>query len=230
VDLTDRARFHAALGDPGRLAIVDALAVGDLSPGDLARRLGLSSNLLAHHLRVLEDADVVRRSRSEGDGRRSYVRLRLDNPLLAALDGAAPVETGTRRVVFVCTHNSARSQLAASAWKHVSSVPAASAGTHPAGRVHPGAVRVARRHGMPLEAPRTRHVDEVLGPHDLVVAVCDQVHEELPSGPRLHWSVPDPVRSATPDDFETAFDDIVQRIGRLAAALDPTATPAQEQP
>ena len=223
MDLLERARFHAALGEAGRLAIVDALSVGDLSPGDLAQRLGVGSNLLAHHLRVLDEAGIVRRSKSEGDGRRSYVRLRPDNPMLAALDLVPRLEDDLRRrhrVVFVCTQNSARSQLAASAWRHVSSLPATSAGTHPAARVHPGAVRTAMRHGLPLGDTTTRHVDDVLTRDDLVVAVCDQVHEELPHAHRLHWSVPDPVRSAKPDDFDAAFDDIVHRVGRLAATLD----------
>jgi protein-tyrosine-phosphatase/DNA-binding transcriptional ArsR family regulator len=224
VDLEHRARFHAALGEPGRLAIVDALLVGDLSPGDLAQQLGFGSNLVAHHLRVLEDAGIIRRSKSEGDGRRSYVRLRPDNPLLAALNMVPSLEDdlqGRRRVVFVCTQNSARSQLAASAWQRASSLPAVSAGTHPAGRVHPGAIATAKRHGLPLSDTTTRHVDDVLTPDDLVVAVCDQVHEELPDTPRLHWSVPDPARLAKPEDFDAAFEDIVHRVGRLATTLDP---------
>lgn len=222
MDLAERARFHAALGDPGRLAIVDALSVSDFSPGDLAQQMELGSNLVAHHLRVLEEAGIIRRSKSEGDARRSYVRLRADNPLLTALGPRLEDDLRRRRrVVFVCTHNSARSQLARSAWRHVSSLPATSAGTHPADRVHPGAVRAARRHGLPLDDAQTRHVDDVITSEDLVVAVCDQVHEELPPAPRLHWSVPDPVRSAKPSDFEAAYDDIVHRVGRLAASLDP---------
>jgi len=223
MDLAQRAQFHAALGEPGRLAIVDALSVSDLSPGDLSHQLGLGSNLLAHHLRVLEDAGIIRRSKSEGDGRRSYVRLRPDNPLLAALDLVPRLEDDLRRrrrVVFVCTQNSARSQLAASAWQRVSTLPATSAGTHPAARVHPGAVRTAKRHGLPLGDTTTRHVEDVLAPDDLVVAVCDQVHEELPDGPRLHWSVPDPARSAKREDFDAALDDIVHRVGRLATTLE----------
>lgn len=153
-----------------------------------------------------------------------YVRLRADNPLLAALDLAPRLEDEfgrRRRMVFVCTRNSAQSQLAASAWQRVSSLPATSAGTHPADRVHPGAVRTARRHGLPLANTTTRHLDDVvITPDDLVVAVCDQVHEELPDAPRLHWSVPDPVRSSKAGDFEAAFDDIVHRVGRLATTLD----------
>ena len=74
--------MHAALGEPGRLAIVDRLTPGDASPGELADHFGLATNLLAHHLRVLEQAQVIRRVRSEGDKRRSYVQLRLDNPIV----------------------------------------------------------------------------------------------------------------------------------------------------
>jgi len=224
MDLAERARCHAALGDPARLAVVDALALSDLSPGRLARHLGLPSNLLAHHLRVLEAAGIVERHRSEGDRRRSYVRLRADNAILRTVTLAPPVDWDRRRrqrVVFVCTHNSARSQLAAAAWQQISPVPVTSAGTHPASRVHPGAVRAARRHGLPLAEEQPRHIDQVLGPDDLVVAVCDQVHEELPDGPRLHWSVPDPVRTAATEDFETALDDIVHRVGQLARAIEP---------
>src|SRR5947208_5489850 len=99
-----RARVHAALGDPARLAIVDALSLGDASPGEIARDLGMPTNLVAHHVRVLADAGLVSRGRSEGDGRRTYLRLRAD--ALAAL--TPPGLGAVRRVVFVCTHNSAR--------------------------------------------------------------------------------------------------------------------------
>src|SRR5918999_6005354 len=73
--LVRRAAVHAALGDPGRLAIVDALLLGEASPSELQRLLAMPSNLLAHHVRVLEQAGVVTRHRSEGDRRRSYLRL-----------------------------------------------------------------------------------------------------------------------------------------------------------
>src|SRR2546430_987935 len=111
-ELAARARVHAALGEPARLAIVDALALGDASPGEIGTALGLPTNLLAHHLNVLTEAGIIERSRSEGDRRRSYLRLRPQ--ALATLTPAhlQPVEP-VARVVFVCTHNSARSQLAA---------------------------------------------------------------------------------------------------------------------
>src|SRR6187431_1142506 len=107
-----RARLHAALGDPARLAIVDALMVGDSSPGEIARDLAMPTNLVAHHVRVLREAGLVVRMRSEADRRRTY--LRLDAATLAAL--TPPTVDAGQRVVFVCTHNSARSQLAAALW------------------------------------------------------------------------------------------------------------------
>ncbi len=90
--LDGRAAVFAALGEPIRLALVDRLVAGDASPGELAADVGLGSNLLAHHLRVLEDAGIIRRVRSEGDRRRSYVQLRLDQPTVwaAAISGRMP--------------------------------------------------------------------------------------------------------------------------------------------
>lgn len=211
----ERAKVHAALGEPARLAIVDRLVLGDASPAEVGRELGLPSNLLAHHLKLLEQAGLVARSRSEGDQRRTYLRLRPE-----ALTGLVP--TGLRtapRVVFVCTHNSARSQLAAALWARQSPVPAASAGTRPTARVHPRAVAVARSRGLSLARARTARVDEVLLDEDLVIAVCDNAHEELGARERLHWSVPDPARIDTDDAFERAFTDIAERIGRLAPAV-----------
>ncbi|WP_418607524.1 helix-turn-helix domain-containing protein [Georgenia sp. SUBG003] len=126
--LQRRAALHAALADPARLRIVDTLRLGDAAPSELAEAVGVPSNLLAHHLKVLERAGVVSRTRSEGDKRRSYVQL-----VPGALDGlvAGDVRPVTR-VLFVCTANSARSHLAAALWRRASEIPAVSAGTHPA--------------------------------------------------------------------------------------------------
>jgi protein-tyrosine-phosphatase len=222
LELVGRARIHAALGEPSRLAIVDALTLGDASPGELGTALGLPTNLLAHHLSVLTDAGVVERSRSEGDRRRTYLRLRPE-ALTALTPAAAQPVT---RVVFVCTHNSARSQLAAALWANHSSIPAACAGTEPAPRVHPRAVRVARRHGLALHPAKTAHVRDVLRDDDLVIAVCDNAHEHLPTQRRrLHWSVPDPAPVDTDTAFEAAYANIADRINRVAPALTPRSTP-----
>lgn len=214
-----RARLHAALGEPARLAIVDRLLLGDASPSEIGKLLGLPSNLLAHHVKLLEQVGVLERSRSEGDHRRNYLRLRPD-----ALTGLAPVGSlRASRVVFVCTHNSARSQLATALWKRRSSVPAASAGTEPAQCVHPLAVAAAHGHGLSLARARTAHISDVLRTDDLVVAVCDNAHEQLDSHDnRLHWSVPDPSRVGTDDAFDRALRDLADRVDRLAPAVHHT--------
>jgi ArsR family transcriptional regulator, arsenate/arsenite/antimonite-responsive transcriptional repressor / arsenate reductase (thioredoxin) len=212
-----RARIHAALGDPARLTIVDALTLGDASPGGLARSLGLPTNLIAHHVKVLQAAGLLVRTRSEGDRRRTY--LRLEPEALASL--APPVLRDVPRVVFVCTHNSARSQLAAALWARRAHTPVASAGTQPAKRVHPRAIAVAHRHGLTLNPTGTAHVADIVHDDDLVIAVCDNAHEDLTTGarPRLHWSVPAP--ADTDAAFEAAYTDLAGRIDRLAPALQP---------
>ena len=138
-DLARRAAVHAALADPARLRITDTLHTGDASPSELAAMLAMPSNLLAHHLQVLEQAGIITRRRSEGDRRRTYLQL---NP--GALDAlAAPTARAALRVLFVCTANSARSHLAAALWRRASNVPAVSAGTHPAAAIDPGTVAAA---------------------------------------------------------------------------------------
>jgi ArsR family transcriptional regulator, arsenate/arsenite/antimonite-responsive transcriptional repressor / arsenate reductase (thioredoxin) len=217
-----RSGIYRALGDPGRLAVIDALLVGDASPSRLQRELGMSSNLLAHHVDVLEEAGLVRRVRSQGDRRRTYLTLvpGFGDELVPA--GVARVAA---RVVFVCTENSARSQLAAALWAGHSEVPAASAGTHPATRVHPGAVAAARRHQVALTTTRPRRLDEVFRTGDMVITVCDQAHEELaghPPGP--HWSIPDPARAGTTAAFDTALSQLTERVTRVAPAITPTTS------
>lgn len=220
ISLVERARVHAALGDPARLAIVEGLAIGDAAPGELAALLQMPTNLVAHHLKVLQDAGVVMRGRSEGDHRRTYVRLVPET--LAQVAG--PSVHDVPRVVFVCTHNSARSQLAAAIWARRSHVPAVSAGTRPAERVHPRAAKVARRRGLDPGNWRTARVSDVVEPDDLVIAVCDIAYEQLPAEgrPRVHWSVPDPAPTNTDAAFEAAYDEIAGRIDRLAPMVAPS--------
>ena len=88
LSLEERARRYAALGEQVRLAIIDQLTLGDASPGELGAVVELPTNLLAHHLRVLQEAGLIRRVRSEGDRRRSYVQLRWDDAGVAALVSA----------------------------------------------------------------------------------------------------------------------------------------------
>lgn len=205
----DRAARHAALSDPVRLAIVDDLAHCDRTPTELQRRFDVPSNLLAHHLDVLERVGLISRSRSSGDGRRRYVHLER-----AALDDRSPSSAiAVGRALFICTHNSARSQLAAALWQRVTGHDADSAGTAPAASVHPRAVASARRSGLDLRAKRPRRIDEVDELPALVVTVCDRAHEELDADSEwLHWSIPDPVPIGTARAFDAARDELHQRI------------------
>jgi protein-tyrosine-phosphatase len=207
--------MHAALADPARLQITDTLLDGDTSPSELAAMLAMPSNLLAHHLRVLEHAGIITRRRSEGDHRRTYLRL-----VPATLDPlAGPPRRTVRRVLFVCTANSARSHLAAALWRQASAVPAASAGTRPAPRIDPGAITAAQRHHLPMRALRPRHVSDVREDGDLVITVCDLAREELGQQAAIHWSVPDPVPAGEPGSFDMAVADLADRVGRLAPRL-----------
>ena len=138
-DLDRRVILHAALADPARLQITDTLLAGDASPSELAAMLAMPSNLLAHHLHVLEQAGIITRRRSEGDRRRTYLQL-----IPGALDSLGPPSArAALRVLFVCTANSARSHLAAALWRQASTVPAVSAGTHPAEAMAPGSIAAA---------------------------------------------------------------------------------------
>ena len=209
--LLRRAAVHAALGEPVRLAIVEDLAVTDRSPKELGDRFGIAPNLLAHHLRSLEQAGLIERFTSAGDQRRRYIRL--DRRQLRDLRVSAVPPRG--RVLFVCTHNSARSQLAAALWRLHTGGEAESAGTSPAPVVHPGAVAAARRAGLDLEAAVPRHISQS-SPADRVVTVCDRAHEELPPDEsRWHWSIPDPVERGTKQAFDSALSDLDTRIRTL---------------
>jgi len=215
--LARRAQIHAALAEPHRLAIVDELTLSDRSPTELRRSLGIGSNLLAHHLDVLERAGLIERLASAGDGRRKYLRL-----VPGALEAAVPATEGTpaNRILFVCTGNSARSQLAAALWNRAHEVPAESAGLRPAARVHPMAVRAGTRAGLDLSHATPRGLDEVRGMPELVVTVCDRAREELgePRGARvLHWSIPDPVEAGV----ASAFDETVRRLDARIRTLAP---------
>ena len=167
-------------------------------PAELLARTGLTSNLLTYHLDVLEDAGIVARCQSSGDGRRRYVCLRR-----SALPELPSPGLGQQPALFVCSQNSARSQLAAAIWQHETGESGTSAGTHPAACVHPGAVAAASRAGLDLTGARPRHLTDVVERPELVVTVCDRAREELSTADDwVHWSVPDPVEAGTRRAFD----------------------------
>lgn len=217
MDLDERARIHAALGDRHRLGMIDALRLGDRTFQELAEGAGLSGNLAAHHLDVLEIAGLIERRVSEGDHRRRYIRLR-HGPL-----GELAIEprTAPAFILFVCTHNSARSQFAAARWRQCTRLAADSAGTEPAASVHPGAVEAARTYGLDLGGAVPKGYETIDRTPDLVISVCDRAHEAgLPfASPSAHWSIPDPVRDGRPEAFHSAFALIAERIDQLAPTI-----------
>jgi ArsR family transcriptional regulator, arsenate/arsenite/antimonite-responsive transcriptional repressor / arsenate reductase (thioredoxin) len=102
------------------------------------------------------------------------------------------------RVLFLCTHNAARSQMAEGILRDLSrgTVEVSSAGTEPAG-VHPLAARALRDMNIDVKSQRSKHVDEFAGQtFDVVVTLCDSARELCPVFPgdpeRIHWSFPDP--------------------------------------
>jgi len=190
--------------------MVDELAVSDRSPAELAARFDMPSNLLAHHLAVLEQVELIERLTSSGDRRRRYVRL-----VRAPLDRLQfPVLVPDGLVLFVCTHNSARSQLAAALWNARPGRLASSAGTQPT-EIHPKAVAAAKRAGLDLGGAEPRHLDDA-PEASLVVTVCDRAHEELPPDPSWwHWSTPAPSEIGTAAAFDATVAQLDARIRDL---------------
>lgn len=214
LDVVHRAGLHAALGEPVRLAIVDDLAVSDRSPGELGHRHGLSANLLAHHLDVLEAAGAVIRFESSGDRRRRYVRL-----VTASFDwllvGARPPQ---RPALFVCTDNAARSPLAAALWTELTGLPAESMGTSPAAWIHPGTIEAATRAGLDLGAVAPRRIERLrlVDRNVQVITVCDRARETLGQNDQWwHWSLPDPTEVGSPEAFDAVLADLETRLREL---------------
>lgn len=191
---------------------MDELACADRTSLELQHTLHLPSNLLAYHLHVLDEAGLIARCPSSGDRRRRYVCLRRDG--LADLMPRPPVEP--QPALFICTHNSARSQLAAALWRQITAAAASSAGTHPAERVHSGAVAAGRRAGIDISDAQPRDLVDTGPLPKLVVTVCDRAHEEIDTqADWLHWSVPDPVPIGTSAAFDATVGELRDRIDAL---------------
>lgn len=133
------------------------------------------------------------------------------------------------RVLVLCTGNSCRSIMAEALFNRLGAdkVQAVSAGSHPAGYVHPKSIETLKRHGIDPGAARSKSWDEFTGQHfDLVVTVCDAAAaESCPAflGParKLHWSTPDPAKAAGTDaEIDAAFDKAFSLLkDRIAACL-----------
>jgi ArsR family transcriptional regulator, arsenate/arsenite/antimonite-responsive transcriptional repressor / arsenate reductase (thioredoxin) len=217
----ERANLHSALADPHRLAIADQLTLSDRAPSELAATLDIESNLLAHHLTTLENVGLIERLTSQGDRRRRYIRL-----VPGALDIIKPLDRiSARRIVFVCTENAARSQLAQGIWNQTHPLKAVSGGTNPAAQLHAGTIKAAARRGINLKDAKPAPIPE-LDPRDLIVTVCDRAHEDLPAGPcrHLHWSLADPATTKDPHAYDTAAETLAARIETLIPCVERSRT------
>jgi protein-tyrosine-phosphatase/DNA-binding transcriptional ArsR family regulator len=237
-----------------RWRLLRELVRSDRAVWELMMLVDEPQSLVSYHLRQLREGGLVSARRSSADRRDSYYAIDLTacQEALQTAGGAlhpalrlAPVpparpRTGRsgrrRRVLFLCTGNSARSQIAEALLERMSdgAIEAASAGSHPK-PLHPNAVRVLQKRGIDISANRSKHVDEFVSQRfDTVITLCDRVREvcpEFPSGPELvHWSVPDPTLEGPTDDvsypaFERTAAELQTRIGfRLHLLADPVTT------
>ncbi len=236
-------RFLQLAGHPLRWQLLSELAHSDRRVGELCELADRRQSLVSYHLRRLRDGGVVSMRRSAADGRDTYYTLDLSRcgELLADAGaslhpGLAPTpraRTAVARVLFLCTGNSARSQIAEALCEQLSggAVSAASAGSHPK-PLHPNAVRVMRARGVDLAGRRSKHLSEFSRERfDYVISLCDRVREvcpEFPGGPELvHWSIPDPAREPGSNEetlpaFERTADELATRIDFLIDAIQPT--------
>jgi ArsR family transcriptional regulator, arsenate/arsenite/antimonite-responsive transcriptional repressor / arsenate reductase (thioredoxin) len=238
-DASSPPRFLRLAGHPLRWRLLSELARSDRRVGELCSLAGRRQSLVSYHLRQLRECGLVSMRRSAADGRDTYYALDLArcgellssagvalHPGLAQARRPRPVhEPGATpaRVLFLCTGNSARSQIAEALAERLSggAVMAASAGSKPK-PLHPNAVRVMRERGIDLAGRRSKHLDEFAAERfDYVISLCDRVREvcpEFPGGPTLiHWSIPDPAREPGNDEetlpaFERTADELAARI------------------
>jgi protein-tyrosine-phosphatase/DNA-binding transcriptional ArsR family regulator len=249
-------RFLRLTGHPLRWRLLTELARSDRRVGELCELAGQRQSLVSYHLRQLRDGGLVAARRSLADGRDTYYVLDLarcgellacagaslhpglapaaasglDAELGRARERDAAAGVARARVLFLCTGNSARSQMAEALAERLSAgaVRAASAGSHPK-PLHPDAVAVMRARGIDLAGRRSKHLREFAAEEfDYVISLCDRVREvcpEFPGAPKsIHWSVRDPAREPGTDDetlsrFERTAAELELRIGFLLAAI-----------
>lgn len=239
--------FLKLAGHPVRWGLLSELARSDRQVRELTALLGQPQNLVSYHLGRLRAGGLVVMRRSSADGRDAYYSIDLPrcgelltaagaalHPGLRLIPPPAGI-VGTRaRVLFLCTGNSARSQMAQAICEQLAGgmVAAASAGSHPK-PLHPNAVRVMREHGIDISSREPRHFGAVAGQRfDYVISLCDRVREVCPDFPGppevIHWSIPDPAAAGDSDAetypvFRALAADLRTRIGFLLSRISTTA-------
>jgi protein-tyrosine-phosphatase/DNA-binding transcriptional ArsR family regulator len=227
--------FLRLAGHPLRWQLLTELARSDLRVRELCALVGQPQALVSYHLGRLRSEGLVSMRRSIADARDVYYTLDLTRcgELLTATGAAlhpglrpaadAAARATYARVLFLCTGNSARSQMAqALAEEH--GVEAFSAGSDPK-PLHPEAVRVMRERGIDLGGRRSKHLSEFERERfDWVITLCDRVREvcpEFPGDPKaVHWSIPDPARVDDPDAFERTAAELAERIPYLLKLIE----------
>lgn len=237
--------FLQLAGHPLRWRLLNELARSDRMVHELTGLVGEPQNLVSYHLGKLRDARLVSARRSSADRRDTYYTADLARigGRLSATGGAlhaglhlatrprddTAVRTDTVRVLFLCTGNSARSQMAEAMAKARSGgvIEAYSAGSDPK-PLHPNAVRVMRGEGLDLAGHAPKHMSAFAGQHfDWVISLCDRVREVCPKFPghpqTIHWSIPNPATgdadNITYPLFQQTAADLATRISFLRAAL-----------
>lgn len=227
------------LSDETRWRLIGELRWSDRQVGELCEHLNLPQNLVSYHLGVLRQAGLVRTHRSDADGRVLYYALDLaalqrhlrsiGGALALPMQAAAPASVAGP-VLFICTRNSARSQIAEAWLRHLSGgrVITRSAGTAPAS-VQPLAVQVMAEAGIDIGYQRAKRIDDAVEtPPAVVVTVCDLAREEciatLDAPLCLHWSIPDPVAVSGSESerlaaFRAARDELRLRVEGLLGLL-----------
>lgn len=242
-------RFLRLAGHPLRWRLLSELAGSDRRVGELCELAGRRQSLVSYHLRQLREGGLVSPRRSAADGRDTYYILNVARcgelltsagvSLHPGLAPTPPPRPGPKRgaegarVLFLCTGNSARSQIAEALAEQLSggALSAASAGSHPK-PLHPNAVQAMSDRGIDIAGWRSKHVAEFAGQRfDYVISLCDRVREicpEFPGGPELiHWSIPDPGREPGTNEqtlpaFEHTATELSTRIGFLIEAIEQT--------
>lgn len=225
--------FLKLLAHDIRWKILVLLARSDYCVQDIVRLVEQPQNLVSYHLRQLRGQDLVTERRGSADSRDIYYSLNfetLHTLYFAAADALHPALRGRAtelqqtiidhpdkpvRVLFLCTENSARSQIAEALTRYLSkgTVEAFSAGSHPTS-IHPYAIRVLARMGIDTSSLRSKHFDEFRDQSfDRIITLCDYVLEECPTFPgdpeRIHWSFPNPATvEGTEDERYHAFEQL----------------------
>jgi len=227
--------FLRLAGHPLRWRLLDELARSDRQVRELTDLTGQPQSLVSYHLGRLRTGGLVSARRSSADRRDAYYRVDLTRcgELLAETGqalhpglGLVPACAARVRVLFLCTGNSARSQMAEALLGQLGgdAIEAASAGSQPR-PLHPDAVRVMREHGLDISGRRAKHLDTFAGQRfGYVISLCDRVREvcpEFPGHPQMiHWSIADPSGEENPyPAFRRVAAELRTRIGFLLARI-----------